>query len=716
VEVHAGTTPTAASVTYGVITGGISVVVTGAPPGSSPTITIGNNAGYSRTLIGSGEVGNLTPGVYEIASVEIDAGEIYATTPRNTSITVTASVVPVPVTMSYAAITGSIQFTSTGLPAGASASWEITGPGGFARIHNSVAALSKLAPGQYTVSPRNVSHQGDTYGPTSGAQTVAVNAGQTSAITTPYLLRPPTLNLTVVGMYLTQATQTFSGTVPLVSGRDAYLRVFVRANESNSASPSVRVRFYRGGQLLSTQSVSPPRSSVPTVTSEQSTADAWSAVISGTVLQPGTAILVDVDPDNTTRETSDADNQFPQTGTPRQLDIRSVPAASFRFVPIATGDGLVGDVTPSRVPALLTYTLRMFPLLDVNADVRGVYSTSRVLAASDSNRAWSGILSELDAIRIAEGSGRQHIGILKDNGSGSGIAGLAYVPGRSSLSIDVSYAPETIAHEVGHNWGRRHAPCGGPGLVDQSFPYIGGIIGVYGYDPSTGALLPPTVPDLMSYCRLPLPFSQSMPRQWISDYTYAHAMNHRSTFAMAASQLAPTDCLIVWGRSSSQGIVLEPAFIVKTIPHLPDGGGTFRLTARNENGVSMLTLDFEPLTVTDGRTAEKQFAYAIPVSHLPRATVASLTVSNGSLVTESRRVAIGRGMAEITAKSGGENSVRLQWDVRKLPLLVVRDPANGEILALARTGNDIVRTRSANLDVIASDGVRSQQMQLQVRQ
>ena len=52
------------------------------------------------------------------------------------------------------------------------------------------------------------------------------------------------LNFCINGMYLTQSVQTYNGSVPLVKSRDGYLRVFVTANQSNTAAPSVRVTFY----------------------------------------------------------------------------------------------------------------------------------------------------------------------------------------------------------------------------------------------------------------------------------------------------------------------------------------------------------------------------------------------------------------------------------------------------------------------------------------
>ena len=65
-------------------------------------------------------------------------------------------------------------------------------------------------------------------------------------------------------------------------------------------------------------------------------------------------------------------------------------------------------------------------------------------------------------------------------------------------------------HEIGHNHGRAHAPCGAAAGPDPEFPYRGGTIGGWGYDERRRGLVRPNAFDFMGYCQ---------PR-WISDYNY----------------------------------------------------------------------------------------------------------------------------------------------------------------------------------------------------
>ncbi|MFO0661660.1 MAG: M66 family metalloprotease [Polyangiaceae bacterium] len=68
----------------------------------------------------------------------------------------------------------------------------------------------------------------------------------------------------------------------------------------------------------------------------------------------------------------------------------------------------------------------------------------------------------------------------------------------------------TLVHEVGHEHGREHAPCD-VSPSDPGYPYSGGDIGVWGFDPRNQSFMSPSsVTDFMGYC----------PNTWVSDYTF----------------------------------------------------------------------------------------------------------------------------------------------------------------------------------------------------
>jgi len=67
----------------------------------------------------------------------------------------------------------------------------------------------------------------------------------------------------------------------------------------------------------------------------------------------------------------------------------------------------------------------------------------------------------------------------------------------------------TMAHELGHVFGRGHSGCSVP-RDDVGFPYADGSIGVWGRDRRTGTYLRPSTADVMGYCS----------PMWVADYTW----------------------------------------------------------------------------------------------------------------------------------------------------------------------------------------------------
>ncbi|HZJ00816.1 MAG TPA: hypothetical protein VFD22_09145, partial [Gemmatimonadaceae bacterium] len=377
------------------------------------------------------------------------------------------------------------------------------------------------------------------------------------------------------------------------------------------------------------------------------------------------------------------------------------------------GEGNTGNVTNARLSELISLTQRMHPLLTITADVRIPYSTTLQLSRGDSNNAWSNILNEINVLRVSEGTGRQYVGVLRDNGAGSGIAGIGYRPGRSILSLDENYASEIVAHELGHNWNRPHSPCGGPAGVDPSYPYPEGNIGVYGYDPLSGFIQTPDVPDVMSYCRLNINFNLNVPRRWISDYTYTMVMNYRAVFPDApTTNSALQDCLIVWGRVTNGKVILEPSFTTMTVPSLPRGRGALTLSGRNASGSILYSLSFDASPVADLPSTEGHFAFAIPVSSVPVSQISRFELAAPGRAPSVQEMRSDNTAPSIRASQARSGFTRIQWDAAKNPLIVMRDPVTREILSLARSGDAVVRTSGKAFEVIASNGVRSARAQI----
>lgn len=482
------------------------------------------------------------------------------------------------------------------------------------------------------------------------------------------------LNLRIETMYLVQSVQTREGTVPLVAGKDAYLRVFVVANAANTAAPAVRVQLLHNGTVDQTLTIPATLSAVPTGVDQASLGNSWNVKIPAATIQPGLQILAEVDPANAVAESNEGDNQFPVSGTPRTLQVGALQPFKIRFVPIVqASNGSTGNVNASNIESYLTMTRKIHPVSAIDADLRAPYTVNG-LGFDPQGNTWQAAVSELDAVQKSEGSGRFYYGVVHTDYNGGGVVGIAAgIPASAALGWDrFPDAPITVAHEIGHDWGRRHAPCGGAGGADPSYPYPIGLIGVYGLDVETLELKTPSGnTDIMGYCDV---------KFWISDYTYSAIFNYRVANPNASIRpKVPT--LMVWGRIENGVPRLEPSFQVNTVPSAPETPGPYRIEALDSVGREVFSYSFSADAMPDVPGDFRHFAFAVPASPADVARITTLRlVARGK---ESRVVA-------------GDH-----------PLTVVRDAESGEILSLvrARTAPAALLRRGVRLEL--SDGIHT---------
>lgn len=662
--------------------GSLVVAVPGLPSGSTVEVSVSGPGGSMQgTTADSVTFEDLDPGSYTVAAVPVTAGGTqYLPGPASQSVTVRPDA-RVHATVRYAPAPGALTITVTGLPGGTAGNVTVSGPGGYDTTLAAGATLAQRAPGAYTVAALPVGSS-PIYDPAPPSQSVSLASGGTAAATVTYAPRPAVgFNLGIANYQVNQAVQTPARTVPLVAGRAGLLRVYVTANQSNTAQPEVRARFYRSGTLIQTVTIPAPAAGVPTDTvgSEGALGRTWNALLPASLLQVGTDLLLDVDPGNVVAESDDGDNSWPAGGTATSLGLRAAATLDLRLVPIRrTADNTTGNVTAANAAQFVDQTLRMHPLATVNVDVRATYTytdTAQV-QSSDNNGVWLRILNQVNALQAAEGGTRNYYGVISVPYS-SGVAGYGYVPGRAAVGWDrLPSASGVAAHELGHNFGRSHAPCGGAGSPDPGYPYPGGVTGVWGYDLVAGILKAPTSTDLMGYCG----------NNWISDYTYAGVLTARGPAPAVQVGAAREPSLIVWGRINDGEVILEPAFVATTEPRLPAAAGPNLVTGLDASGRESFRLAFRGTPVADAPGGEEQFAFAVPLRMLRGAPVALRLEGRG------RRAQIASTGALAAARATGLRAVRqgprttVQWDAAAYPLAVVRDAATGQILSLASGG------------------------------
>ncbi|MES2522901.1 MAG: hypothetical protein V4617_09410 [Gemmatimonadota bacterium] len=705
-------------VAYAPATGLAVVSVTGLPGGASANMQLTGPNGFLAPVAGNNTFVRLAPGNYTLTASPVSpGGTLYSPNPTTQTIAVAASYTAAMANVSYASgsSTGVLVVTVAGVPAGASPSVVVTGPSGYTRTISTGTTITSLAAGGYTVTPGTFSHGGSGYSPSAPSVSRTLTQGGRDSVGVVYTAdTPPPLtgdDLSVEFAYVTQAIQRPDGTLPLVAGRDALVRVFVKTSRANSLRPDVRLRVYDGATLLQTVTIAAPESSVRGALVEGSLATTWNTIIPAANVRTALRILADVDPASTVATDSNrTNNTWPRGGTPQSVTVIAVKPFNLRFVPVTIA-GVTGNVSEANMSQFLRESRLMMPLGTINADVRLPFTSSAaVLQAGDENGAWLTVLSELNALRGMDGApaSMHYYGVVKV-GYTSGVAGFGYVPGKAAMGWD--YLPsgdDVAAHEFGHNFSRPHSPCGVPG--DSEYPHAAGSIGYYGWNSTTNALVAPTATDFMGYCN----------NTWTSDWTWSRIMTYRQSATFVASanvqgdDLAAGEGLLVWGRIVNGRVMLEPAFRVQAAPTPAVSSAAFHVEAIDAGGTVLMDLPIEaPLVDHVKSHVERQFAVVLPWSARLERSLATLRVrdvrmplsaASRSSDALAARQAPPEPAARVERAAGRE---RLQWNSSAFPMAMVRDVATGQTIAFLRHSGDDFAARGRTVDIVLSDGVRS---------
>lgn len=513
------------------------------------------------------------------------------------------------------------------------------------------------------------------------------------------------LDLSIDGLYVTQATQNHPAhDVPLVPGRSAWVRVFVVANQSNTAQPQVQVQFTNGG-TTNMLTISAPASGVPTSVDVANAGSSWNAAVPAAWIQPGMQITAAVDPANQVAETNKGNNQFSESPT-----VQAVHPWKITLIPVKTADGRTGVVeNGTRDRNTLVSTARqLWPVPDSVDVTVGSQMTSTASGLTSSGGGWSTVLSELLAKRSADGvTDRYYFGFVNVSYT-SGVAGLGYLGQPAAIGWDYNGAQAVVAHEIGHNFGRPHSPCGGASNPDPNYPYAGGTIGVPGWDvfAAGGNLKPTTDTDIMGYCG----------NQWISDYVYKSAANFRESSAFDEAMAAdaangPREGLLVWGRIEDGNFILEPAF------HVPYRGaavkpGPYTWEGRDAQGRLLSSASFDVYEVEDlPLQSVQQFAFVVPMENAAMDAVANVRVRKGAAEVANRTAApaekMTRAMNYLRVARLGDGTAQVDWDATTQPMVLLRDARTGEVRGFLRGGSGLLENAPAEMEVQVSDGVKA---------
>ncbi|TVP72791.1 MAG: hypothetical protein EA352_12370, partial [Gemmatimonadales bacterium] len=306
----------------------------------------------------------------------------------------------------------------------------------------------------------------------------------------------------VVAVHVNQGNRELTGT-PAVAGRGGLLRVFPVGGQVDGGPLRARIVLHHDGTPFRTEEAvlaAPPKPAQPSL---NELGASWNLELEDHEVRPGLGIRVEL-----LTEEGDEVPLLPVGGGGGVEPVAVEELAPFRLVlfPIRTTvQGLTGSITSGNAETFLADTRRWIPATELEWEVRPPFVTDQDMST---DAGWLDLLSDLQATRGAEGATDQYYHGIVPDFPGIRYGGLAYVPAgasspfRSGLTYDrLPQAVGTLAHELGHNLGRRHAPCGSPAGVDVNFPHSNAGIGGPGWDVLAGEIrFPSGHHDYMSYC------------------------------------------------------------------------------------------------------------------------------------------------------------------------------------------------------------------------
>jgi len=447
-------------------------------------------------------------------------------------------------------------------------------------------------------------------------------------------------------VYLTQAVQSRKFPVPLVAGRPALLRVFVSSPQANGERiPPVRATFYHGNTEVHTIEIAGGTKPIPSEIDESALELSANSEIPGDVIRDGLEMVIEVDPNGTLDSGMGIGGRIPESGR-LAVAVRDMPDFRFTVIPFLyelDPDSSILEITADMAndpegSEMLSRTRSLLPI--------GRFDVRRHDPVLTSTTNGFNLLLETETIRRMERGAGYWMAMLAPVPS-AGLLGVALgIRSWSSFSVP---SPNTVAHELGHNMGLYHAPCGNAGGPDRLFPDHNGRIGSWGYDRDSGRLITPHAPDLMSYCR----------GGWIGDYHFSNALRHRlDAEPPASASAAPTRTVLVWGGVDADGDpFLDPSFVVDAVPWVPPPGTEYRLHGRTADGDQAFSFTFDMPEIPDLDDGRSGFVFTVPMSWT--GTLASISLVGG----------------------GGSATLDQTTDS---PMTILRDPATGQVRAFLR--------------------------------
>ena len=456
---------------------------------------------------------------------------------------------------------------------------------------------------------------------------------------------PGAADMGIVDVRWTQGAQNIDGTIPMLrGGRAAVAHIILQSPLSLAVQEEFVLRLFTSGGVLTWADTITATINAGTSSAEFPTAQ---VLVPSNRLLPGARWEVVRDPRGVIQDANAANDRVPQEGS-APLNLITPPLLRLRFVPIVlTSHGNVtGNVSAANLSEYLRVVRQFGPVGEIEAVVAPPFSSNASFGTAPSGGAggfWVTLIQQLDAARLASptDADAHWIAIVAPPPGFNFVTfgGMAYLPNdgtsfgpatRTMSLVNVNWftresqSRELVMHELGHNLGRQHAPCGGAGGPDPDYPNASGSIGNGGHDTwsfEVGATLSatpvdPNRGDIMGYCS----------PTWISSYNYGAVVSFRGSVDVAI-QAPPVRTRVVLVQANVAGsvVTLERSLAFVGTPIAPESGGDWLVEGRDATG-TVLFSHRTRLGRWDHLVDVRPLSVAIPLSSGVEAALDSITV------------------------------------------------------------------------------------------
>ncbi len=504
------------------------------------------------------------------------------------------------------------------------------------------------------------------------------SGGLSTERTVTVTVEPPTMDVRIDSVEFGQTIMKAG--LKLVQDKPALLRVNVLANEAGM-STVVEVEAKVGTAVLGRERLTGP-AVTPLMATPADLSKSFTFMMPRTWVVPGVTLSIKVDPQDALQEANEVNNArviTPMLARDNVLHLTSVPV-------------VIGTQTGAPID-LQDVVTNLWPVKSVDAKTRAPYTFTGTLSGSDLS-GWAQLLGEIGQLSGVDGSSRAYYGFVK-SGFG-GIAGIGYVGQHVAVGIDSS--SQVAAHELGHNFGINHAPCGGASGADSNYPYPNAQIGSWGFNGSQ-LLAPTQFVDVMSYCQ----------GVWVSDYNYEKAQQHMEssqTFDPTAvlPSILPEDSVLISGTvhpEQSRG-TLAPVYRIHATPTaVTDSDTRLRITTVDGKQLEV------PVTLL--RPAEGDELHFFAVIPWP-GELALLSVARGGVVLATREASPVPLNAQVEVNRVDAKTIRVAWSGGATATVAHLGEVRTTLTIGARGGSVVVRTdglEGGQFEISLSNGLRT---------